>query len=339
MKLQRPREDGGRSSVRSPFEIDARTAQRVLALPPEAQERVYQRVGARMRERLAETAAKSAADSARLCATHERMASEETDSIKEWALGALVLEKNDCSRLHKLIEASAAGRVFHVDDDSGSLKSAGKDIVTALGAEPSFVVQHDFAAAFARAPEFSEGAFCLPYSTDAPDDSRATVFEFRISGRTVIVFAGHLSDGGAIGGCGFVSTIAESWIVWGLADAGEAVAPDKLDRALTPFLWSHIRALCIALDAEVVTRELIRAPEKLNAAREKKGALPLHDYHVVRLHGRVVGKPPPMGGTHRSPRLHMRRGHWRHYTAHKTWIRWTLVGDPDLGFVEKEYRL
>jgi hypothetical protein len=33
------------------------------------------------------------------------------------------------------------------------------------------------------------------------------------------------------------------------------------------------------------------------------------------------------------------RGHWRHYERHKTWIKWTLVGDPDLGFVDKHYRL
>ena len=47
----------------------------------------------------------------------------------------------------------------------------------------------------------------------------------------------------------------------------------------------------------------------------------------------------PGTGTHRSPRLHFRRGHWRHYEDHKTWIRWQMVGNPDLGFVEKQYRL
>jgi hypothetical protein len=43
--------------------------------------------------------------------------------------------------------------------------------------------------------------------------------------------------------------------------------------------------------------------------------------------------------THRSPRLHFRRRHWRHFVNHKTWIKWTLVGDPDLGFIDKDYRL
>lgn len=51
----------------------------------------------------------------------------------------------------------------------------------------------------------------------------------------------------------------------------------------------------------------------------------------------------------------MRRGHYRHYSnpdagsikyvndggfwLSKDWINWMLVGDPDVGIVEKEYRL
>lgn len=37
--------------------------------------------------------------------------------------------------------------------------------------------------------------------------------------------------------------------------------------------------------------------------------------------------------------LHFRRGHWRHYGEYKTWIKWMLVGDPELGFVDKMYKL
>lgn len=37
--------------------------------------------------------------------------------------------------------------------------------------------------------------------------------------------------------------------------------------------------------------------------------------------------------------MHFRRGHWRHYQDHRTWIKWCLVGDPDLGFVDKHYKL
>lgn len=46
------------------------------------------------------------------------------------------------------------------------------------------------------------------------------------------------------------------------------------------------------------------------------------------------------GGTHASPRLHERRGHWRTIAdGRKVWVRDCLVGDPDLGVVEKDYLL
>lgn len=46
------------------------------------------------------------------------------------------------------------------------------------------------------------------------------------------------------------------------------------------------------------------------------------------------------GGTHASPRLHERRGHWRTIAnGRKVWVRDCLVGDPDRGVVEKDYRV
>ena len=107
-----------------------------------------------------------------------------------------------------------------------------------------------------------------------------------------------------------------------------------------PQVDKQIRAIAIALDAEVIETECVRAPEKLNKAREKRGEPPLRDYHIVSLAQRHRAAPlPDHERRHRSPRLHFRRGHWRHYEEHRTWVRWTLVGNPDLGFIEKEYRL
>ena len=58
---------------------------------------------------------------------------------------------------------------------------------------------------------------------------------------------------------------------------------------------------------------------------------------------RNEAKRTPLG-THESPALHWRRGHWR--TLHrateaetKTWIRKCLVGDPERGYIAKNYRL
>jgi hypothetical protein len=58
----------------------------------------------------------------------------------------------------------------------------------------------------------------------------------------------------------------------------------------------------------------------------------------------VVAPTPPRkpsaGGTHASPRLHERRGHWRHlHSGDAVWVRPCLVGSPERGVVEKDYRV
>jgi hypothetical protein len=105
---------------------------------------------------------------------------------------------------------------------------------------------------------------------------------------------------------------------------------------------AQIRAICIALDAEVATHTVVRAPHKLNVKRERDGKCPLFDYRVVSLsrRSRALGMPrSTLGQTPTRKRLHFRRGHWRHYAEFKTWVRWTLVGNPELGFIDHEYRL
>ena len=85
---------------------------------------------------------------------------------------------------------------------------------------------------------------------------------------------------------------------------------------------------------------------KLNRARAKRGKPPLSGpHHVLTINTaalrRVAQRPT---GSHESPRLHWRRGHWRviHWFSefeNRVWVRRCLVGDPDLGFVAKNYRL
>ena len=105
------------------------------------------------------------------------------------------------------------------------------------------------------------------------------------------------------------------------------------DGALAP-----IGAICISPEAAV--HEVIRAPFRLNKKREHAGKLPILDHHTISLARRQRATPSPFEpGERRSPRLHWRRGHWRHFDNTRTWIKWMLVGDPDLGFVDKYYRL
>ncbi len=53
---------------------------------------------------------------------------------------------------------------------------------------------------------------------------------------------------------------------------------------------------------------------------------------------RARAKQPPQGGTHASPRWHIRRGHWRqHADGRRVFVRQCEVGDPARGGVIKDY--
>jgi hypothetical protein len=124
-------------------------------------------------------------------------------------------------------------------------------------------------------------------------------------------------------------------------------ARDSTDNILVPddlddFLVKNVYAACVVLDAELAYREVVRAPHKLNAARAKKGKLPLYSYHIIKLANRKRAAALPDAQSQESGRrlrMHFVRGHWRHFEEHKTWVKWHVRGDPDLGRIEKEYRL
>jgi hypothetical protein len=138
-----------------------------------------------------------------------------------------------------------------------------------------------------------------------------------------------------------------NWMAFGKFAAGympdwycDDIPRQERAKPLADMLLRQVRAACVGLDAKVIETEIVRAPEKLNKARVKRRRTPLYDYHVLDLtRRRRSATLPEESGTHASPRCHFRRGHWRHLAAFKSWIRWTLVGDPDLGFVDKHYKL
>jgi hypothetical protein len=239
-----------------------------------------------------------------------------------WASVPFKLQRNDCSRIHKLREAIAKGLI---NDGVAPAKHEHRDAFDAWFDSHTFVVQHDFPAAFANAhiTGNDEGRVMLPY--------QACTFEFRVNGRAVIFMcAGDEITGAPNKPLTFVQGDGPHWWI-----APEGTERDRLDL----FCWEHVYAIAMALDAEVVTHEVVRGPPKLNERRAKEGKPLLKDFHILKLHGRHVYAREAMGGTHRSPRLHFRRGHWRHYETHTAWVRWTLVGNPDLGFIDKQYAL
>jgi hypothetical protein len=233
----------------------------------------------------------------------------------------LKLERNDCSRLHKLKEAEKANRIIGGDGESLGAHGGHKGVLQAVA--QSFVIQHDWHRAFDKAEGLSN-EFKLPYEICA--------FEFRVASRTLIATCLEIEEKNRF------ALFIESGNFWFPMCGDEEIGKDKADPTAI-FIWQQIRAICIALDAEVATSDVIRAPHQLNEKRERQGKLPLLDYRVVNLARRHRIANPSSVGEGGKKRLHFRRGHWRHYETSKTWVRWCLVGNPDLGFIQKHYTL
>lgn len=96
--------------------------------------------------------------------------------------------------------------------------------------------------------------------------------------------------------------------------------------------------LCACLNCENVETETLAAPTALNKKREKKGRPPLFEYKTLVLTSRGASGGQSQGGTHSSPRIHLRRGHIRRIAPDRTvWVRPTVVGDKSRGVVHKDY--
>jgi hypothetical protein len=79
---------------------------------------------------------------------------------------------------------------------------------------------------------------------------------------------------------------------------------------------------------------------KLNKKRAKAGAYPIYSHKtlVVKL-SRPAQEAVPGGGTHASPRVHLRRGHIRVIgEGRSVWVQSCVVGSKH-GVVDKDYRI
>lgn len=285
---------------------------------------------------------KSKLDSAKQNLASLDLEKEILEELIPWWTGPVTLQRPNGSAFHRLSDAINSGQIKIIAGRFG-VKNGKIAEGAEIGQLQSFVVEHDWAKAFEGATDFEGGEIQLPYER--------VCFEFMISGKRVCALLSEKYDPMRL--CPVIETKCAGWVlpqfVYDKTEGG--IEPSKFGRAggnsgldaMRSLIFSQIRAVCISLDAEVATTEIVRAPHKLNRAREKLGRAPLVDYHVVRLaHRSRAASLPDASGEHdkrTSPRLHFRRGHWRHFANHKSWVRWQLVGNPDLGFIDKEYRV
>jgi len=265
------------------------------------------------------------------------------DALRRWAAGPMKLERPQGSSMHHLV-------AFH--------REYYPERALSFDGFEDFVVEHDWHSAFAdKSKDFLGGEWRLPYDECA--------FEFRISNVRVIAFFNQIGDDIL---CNCVAMgIHREWhvmpsqfrvsadIVYPRADPGDRY--DPLWSRPFDYIVKQVRAVCIMLDARVAEAETRGVSRELREHRARQGRTAQNDYRVVSL-VRRTSRPPALraafGETGRHVKFHWRRGHWRHLqsrggqvpyidaegiTRSKTWINWMPVGDPDLGFVEKEYRL
>lgn len=256
-----------------------------------------------------------------------------------------VLKNPQSSRLHNLMTALRHNQVRNLNDKDCE---AFFELAPSLQQCSIFLISHDWASAFQSSSEdFENHEVQIPFPF--------CCFELQISNVRVCVITVNRDDNNfettdMIIFCGTKA----GWVITTFLNLNENDHKDVLleewqqetkdfsDHAapLNYIAVCQIKAVCIAMESEIAETEIIRAPHKLNKKREKHGKVPISDYHVINLARRHRSERPATSGTKKaSPRLHFRRGHWRHFDNHKTWVKWTLVGEPDLGFIDKHYKL
>lgn len=101
--------------------------------------------------------------------------------------------------------------------------------------------------------------------------------------------------------------------------------------------------LCAVLNCSNIEPRTIKPPERINKKRLQRGRLPLFEYKILEVkQNQGSTNTPGLGGTHASPRLHLRRGHIRRLpgtSGKTTWVQSCLVGDSKKGIIKKDYKV
>lgn len=104
---------------------------------------------------------------------------------------------------------------------------------------------------------------------------------------------------------------------------------------------SAVLELCEALSCSNVHHHVVeQINPTVNERRIRDGKTPLYETRTlwIDVPGSDSGSSEHQGGTHRSPRQHLRRGHIRNLqSGKKVWVNATVVGSRDNGVINKAY--
>lgn len=265
-----------------------------------------------------------------------------------------VLSRPQVSRAHKFFEVMQQSAAEHVSNASnpdvwfGLLNRCKLPDLTVV------LIEHDWTAAVDLNPDDYK---TYDSSIEIRLPSANCLFEFIVNGvhaiwwrsYDMVMYATKVGDGYLTYLSSIISDPTSEHFSINFCDPQPMNDPeDGIDatndsrNALAHYLDHQVASACVVLEAELAYRDVVRAPHKLNAARAKKGKLPLYSYHIIKLANRKRAAALPDAQSQESGRrlrMHFVRGHWRHFEQHKTWVKWHVRGDPDLGRIEKEYRL
>jgi hypothetical protein len=127
-----------------------------------------------------------------------------------------------------------------------------------------------------------------------------------------------------------------------IQDTAYGGSPEKFARSMSEDfvdeLWAYTD-FCRVLHENEVSFGDIEPHKGQNKLRRARGMAPLFTYKVLTIGG-LKRKSRHLGGTHASPRSHLRRGYYRtsrHGVRH--WVQPCMVKGGTEGFVHKDYRV
>jgi hypothetical protein len=91
--------------------------------------------------------------------------------------------------------------------------------------------------------------------------------------------------------------------------------------------------------SNVSYRPTTKIDEQVNARRIRDGKVPLYETHTLFIETpNKTTKGDSLGGHHRSPRQHLRRGHIRRLpSGRKVWVNSAVIGRSENGVIKKDY--
>ncbi|MBA89209.1 MAG: hypothetical protein CMJ43_00815 [Phyllobacteriaceae bacterium] len=199
---------------------------------------------------------------------------------------------------------------------------------------PLFLCQDDWDAKCQRIDGYGTGPFKAPFDY--------TIFELVIG--TIRVFC--LMDAAdsvepscavlAVHPDGFLMPYTTFFLVEG--EWRRSAARPYGANQLIEIISRQIKAMSVLLEAGAVEANEQVISTRLNQKRLKSGKPALPNYYILTLRTRLreAGASKPYQGV---VRQHFRRGHWMRRKGVRVWRKWALVGNPDLGFVSKDYRI